>query len=144
LNKAILDTDIFSEIIKGVNQTVAAHAKTYRRAFGHYTVAAVNVMEIVQGYQQKQATRQHQRQHRSFPTRAAAWLSPHSCQLANVTHARINLAFRRARREGRLPTSLLRSAVRSDPPREGWRCCDLRCSTGLRHPPGDRDLVTVW
>jgi tRNA(fMet)-specific endonuclease VapC len=60
LNKAILDTDIFSEIIKGVNQTVAAHAKTYRRAFGHYTVSAVTVMEIVQGYQQKQATRQLQ------------------------------------------------------------------------------------
>ncbi len=53
-----LDTDIFSEIIKGVNQTVAAHAKTYRRAFGHYTVSSVTVMEIVQGYQQKQATRQ--------------------------------------------------------------------------------------
>jgi tRNA(fMet)-specific endonuclease VapC len=60
LNKAILDTDIFSEIIKGVNQTVAAHAKTYRRAFGRYTVSAVTVMEIVQGYQQKQATRQLQ------------------------------------------------------------------------------------
>jgi tRNA(fMet)-specific endonuclease VapC len=60
LNKAILDTDIFSEIIKGVDQTVAAHAKTYRRSFGCYTVSAVTVMEIVQGYQQKQATRQLQ------------------------------------------------------------------------------------
>jgi tRNA(fMet)-specific endonuclease VapC len=60
LNKAILDTDIFSEITKGVNQTVVAHAKTYRRAFGHYTIAAVTVMEIVQGYQQKQAERQLQ------------------------------------------------------------------------------------
>jgi tRNA(fMet)-specific endonuclease VapC len=60
LNKAILDTDIFSEVVKGVDQTVAANAKTYRRAFGHYTVAAVTVMEIVQGYQQKQAVRQLQ------------------------------------------------------------------------------------
>ena len=60
MNKAILDTDIFSEIIKGLNQIVAAHAKTYRRAIGHYTVSAVTVMEIVQGYQQKQATRQLQ------------------------------------------------------------------------------------
>jgi tRNA(fMet)-specific endonuclease VapC len=60
LNKSILDTDIFSEIIKGVNQTVAAHAKTYRRAFGRYTVSAVTVMEIVQGYQKKQATRKLQ------------------------------------------------------------------------------------
>ena len=60
MNKAILDTDIFSEIIKGVDQTIAAHAKTYRRAFGHYTICAVTVMEIVQGYQQKQAARQLQ------------------------------------------------------------------------------------
>lgn len=58
MNKAILDTDILSEIIKGVNQTVAAHARTYRRAFGHYTLAAVTVMEVVRGYQKKQATRQ--------------------------------------------------------------------------------------
>ena len=60
LNKVILDIDIFSEIIKGVNQTVAAHAKTYRKAFGRYTISAVTVMEIVQGYQQKQAARQLQ------------------------------------------------------------------------------------
>jgi tRNA(fMet)-specific endonuclease VapC len=60
LNKAILDTDILSEIIKGVDQTVAANAKTYRRAFGHYTIAAVTVTEIVSGYQRKQATRQLQ------------------------------------------------------------------------------------
>jgi tRNA(fMet)-specific endonuclease VapC len=60
LNKAILDTDIFSEIIKGVNPIVAVHATTYRRAFGHYTLTAVTVMEIVQGYQQKHAARQLQ------------------------------------------------------------------------------------
>jgi tRNA(fMet)-specific endonuclease VapC len=60
LNKAILDTDILSEIIKGVNQTVAAHAKTYRRAFGRYTISAITVMEVVRGYQMKQATRQLQ------------------------------------------------------------------------------------
>jgi tRNA(fMet)-specific endonuclease VapC len=60
LNKAILDTDILSEIIKGVDQTVAANAKTYRRAFGHYTISAVTVMEVIRGYQRKLATRQLQ------------------------------------------------------------------------------------
>lgn len=60
MNKAILDTDTLSEIIKGVNQTVAANAKTYRRAFGHYTMSAVTAMEVVRGYQKKQATRQLQ------------------------------------------------------------------------------------
>ncbi len=37
LNKALLDTDILSEIGKAKDATVAANAKTYRRSFGHYT-----------------------------------------------------------------------------------------------------------
>ncbi len=68
MNKSLIDTDIFSEIIKGVDPTVAAHARTYRRAFGRYTVSAVTVMEIVQGYQQKQATRQLQAFLTALPT----------------------------------------------------------------------------
>jgi tRNA(fMet)-specific endonuclease VapC len=68
LNKAILDTDTLSEIIKGVKQTVAAHAKTYRRAFGHYTLSAVTLMEVIRGYQRKQATRQLQAFLAALPT----------------------------------------------------------------------------
>ncbi len=60
LNKAIIDTDIFSEITKGVNQTVAANATAYRAAFGRYTISAVTFMEVVRGYQKKQAARQLQ------------------------------------------------------------------------------------
>jgi tRNA(fMet)-specific endonuclease VapC len=58
LKKALLDTDIFSEITKGVDQTVAAHAQTYRKAFSRYTISAVTFMEVIRGYQQKQATHQ--------------------------------------------------------------------------------------
>ena len=56
LNKAILDTDTFSEISKGVNPTVAANARAYRQAFARYTISAVTFMEIVRGYQKKQAS----------------------------------------------------------------------------------------
>ena len=55
LNKALLDTDILSEIIKGFDQTVASNARNYRRAFGHYTLSAISVMEIVQGFQKNQS-----------------------------------------------------------------------------------------
>lgn len=82
MNKAILDTDIFSEIIKGVDQTVAAHAKTYRRAFGHYTIAAVTVMEIVQGYQQKQAARQLQAFLSALPSQEVLSFEEANAQLA--------------------------------------------------------------
>jgi tRNA(fMet)-specific endonuclease VapC len=56
LNKALLDTDILSEIGKAKDPIVANNAKTYRRSFGHYTLAAVSVMEIVRGFQRTQAT----------------------------------------------------------------------------------------
>ena len=51
----MLDTDIVSEIGKARNTTVASNAKTYRRSFGHYTLSAVTVMEIVRGFQKTQA-----------------------------------------------------------------------------------------
>jgi len=55
LNKALIDTDILSEIGKAKDATVAANAKTYRRSFGHYTFSTVTVMEIVSGFQKTQA-----------------------------------------------------------------------------------------
>ena len=56
MNKALIDTDILSEIGKAKDATVAANAKTYRRSFGHYTSSTVTVMEIVSGFQKTQAT----------------------------------------------------------------------------------------
>ncbi len=56
MNKALLDTDILSEIGKAKDATVAANAKTYRRSFGHFTFSTVTVMEIVSGFQRTHAT----------------------------------------------------------------------------------------
>jgi len=55
VNKSLLDTDILSEIIKGFDQTVARNAATYRQSHGNYTLSAITVMEIVQGFQKKQS-----------------------------------------------------------------------------------------
>jgi tRNA(fMet)-specific endonuclease VapC len=60
LNKALLDTDFLSEITKGIDQTVAAHAASYRKSFPCYTLSAVTLMEAARGLQQKQAFRQLQ------------------------------------------------------------------------------------
>jgi tRNA(fMet)-specific endonuclease VapC len=54
VNKALLDTDTLSEIRKGSNPAVAANAKSYRRAFGHYSFSTLTVVEIVCGYQKAQ------------------------------------------------------------------------------------------
>ena len=55
MNKALLDTDILSEIGKAKDAIVAANAKTYRRSFGHFTLSTVPVMEVVNGFQRTQA-----------------------------------------------------------------------------------------
>jgi predicted nucleic acid-binding protein len=51
VNKALLDTDILSEIGKSVDQKVARDATTYRRAYGFLTLSVISVMEVIQGYQ---------------------------------------------------------------------------------------------
>lgn len=60
MNKSLLDTDIYSEVLKAVDQTVTANAIAYRQTQGILTISAVTLMEIVRGYQQKQASRQIQ------------------------------------------------------------------------------------
>jgi len=57
VNKALLDTDILSDIGKGLNTVVNANAKTYRRSFGHYSFSTISVMEIVRGFQKVQSPR---------------------------------------------------------------------------------------
>jgi tRNA(fMet)-specific endonuclease VapC len=55
LNKCLLDTDILSEIGKGIDPVVARNATDYRRAFSHYTFTTVTVMEVIRGFQRKQS-----------------------------------------------------------------------------------------
>lgn len=60
MNKTLLDTDIFSEISKGIDQTVARNATSYRNAFGRYTLSAITVMEVVSGFEKNQSVRRLQ------------------------------------------------------------------------------------
>lgn len=54
MNKSLLDTDILSEIGKGIDPNVARNATAYRSAFGRYTLSVISIMEIVRGWQRKQ------------------------------------------------------------------------------------------
>jgi tRNA(fMet)-specific endonuclease VapC len=51
LNKALLDTDIYSEILKVIDQNVIRNAIAYRKAEGRLTFSVITVMEIIQGLQ---------------------------------------------------------------------------------------------
>ena len=57
MNKALLDTDIYSEVLKAKNPTVAQNAALYRQQHGVYTVSVITVMEVVQGFHRLQNAR---------------------------------------------------------------------------------------
>jgi tRNA(fMet)-specific endonuclease VapC len=57
VSRILLDTDIYSEVIKAINPTVTRNAVAYRQANGILTLSAVTVMEIVRGFQQNQSAR---------------------------------------------------------------------------------------
>lgn len=55
MNKSLLDTDMLSEIGKGIDPNVVRNATAYRNAFGRYTLSVISIMEVVQGFQKKQS-----------------------------------------------------------------------------------------
>jgi tRNA(fMet)-specific endonuclease VapC len=50
---ALLDTDIFSEFLRGRNATVARRAAVYETVRAHFTVSAVTLVEVVSGWQRR-------------------------------------------------------------------------------------------
>ena len=50
MKKILLDTDIFSEILKQKNEKVANRAKKYHSHFGYYTISTITVLEIIKGF----------------------------------------------------------------------------------------------
>lgn len=60
MNKALLDTDIYSEVLKAIDPNVTRNAVTYRRAYGFLTISVITVMEITQGLQRVGGSRRIQ------------------------------------------------------------------------------------
>jgi predicted nucleic acid-binding protein len=54
--KAIIDTDILSEYLKGRDSTVAGHAARYAQEHRIFTFTSVTVHEIVYGLELKDAS----------------------------------------------------------------------------------------
>lgn len=53
MDKSLLDTDILSEVIKGIDITVAKNSSAYRRQFSRFTLSTITVVEVVKGFQKK-------------------------------------------------------------------------------------------
>lgn len=47
--KTLLDTDIFSELMRGKNDAVRARAESYLKQHGRLTISTVTILEVVKG-----------------------------------------------------------------------------------------------
>ena len=54
MNKSLLDTDTFSEILKRKNKKVIKKAIEYYKHFNSYTISTITVIEIIKGLQKLQ------------------------------------------------------------------------------------------
>lgn len=52
--KTILDTDIFSELMRGKNEVVRARADGYLKQYGQLTISAITVLEVAKGLRKAQ------------------------------------------------------------------------------------------
>lgn len=55
MRRALLDTDILSEVTKAKDAAVVRRAHAYVASHGRFTFSVVSVMEVVAGYSQRQA-----------------------------------------------------------------------------------------
>jgi len=53
MTRVLLDTDIFSEVLKGHDKNVAEKARSYFSEHRMYTISAVTIMEVVKGMHKK-------------------------------------------------------------------------------------------
>jgi tRNA(fMet)-specific endonuclease VapC len=87
LNKTLLDTDILSEVLKGVNCQVLSRSNTYLQAFGQYTISVITVMEIVRGWHRLQREDRVQRFLAALPTTEVLSVDSSTAELAGRIYA---------------------------------------------------------
>lgn len=123
MRKAIVDTDILSEYLKGIDPNVARHGKRYALEHGQFTFTSVTVYEIVRGLEEKGASAQ--------VARALAWMerNEQAVPIAEdyLTAARVKAKARRQGRVVELPDCLIAAvAARLDRPLVTGNTADYR------------------
>ena len=87
MDKVLLDTDIFSELLKGIDLRVAANAQAYQAELGIYTISVITVMEIVKGFHKLQREDRIQRFMSQLPTLEVIMFETQAADLAGRIYA---------------------------------------------------------
>ncbi len=87
MDRALLDTDIVSEILKGIDQNVRAKSSAYLASVGPYIISTVTVLEIVKGLHKLRREDRIGRFLASLPTFELLTLDARSSELAGRIYA---------------------------------------------------------
>jgi tRNA(fMet)-specific endonuclease VapC len=87
MEKTLLDTDIFSEVLKKKHPQVVATATRYREQFGQYTISTITVLEIVKGFHKVDREDDIQRFLTQLATAEIVTLTMESAELAGRIYA---------------------------------------------------------
>ena len=87
MRKTLLDTDIFSEILKKKHLNVNRIAQQYYQQFGYYTISTITVMEIVKGFHKIGCSEGIERLLRELATAELVTLTQESAALAGKIYA---------------------------------------------------------
>jgi tRNA(fMet)-specific endonuclease VapC len=87
MKKTLLDTDIFSEILKQKHQQVTVTAQQYHKEFGMYTVSTITILEIIKGFHKVQREEAIQRFLARLDTTEIVTLTMTSAELAGRIYA---------------------------------------------------------
>ncbi len=91
MDKALLDTDIFSEILKGKNTNVVRNAKKYFAHFGKYTISTITIIEIVKGFHKVQREEKIQEFLKEISTAEILTLNLKNSELAGRIYSDLEL-----------------------------------------------------
>jgi tRNA(fMet)-specific endonuclease VapC len=87
MDKALLDTDIFSEVLKGIDRNVVTRAVIYRAAWRRYSISVLTVLEIVKGLHKLHRESEIQRFLNGLPTVELLTLDQQTAELAGRIYA---------------------------------------------------------
>ena len=87
MEKTLLDTDIFSEILKQKHPQVVTIAQQYYQQFGYYTISTITVLEIVKGFHKVHREDDIQRLLAELATAELVTLTGSSAELAGRIYA---------------------------------------------------------
>jgi tRNA(fMet)-specific endonuclease VapC len=92
MERTLLDTDIFSEVLKKKHPRVVVNAREYHQRFGRYTISTITVLEIVKGFHKINQEIEIQRLLPKLMTEELVTLTIKSAELAGRIYADLERA----------------------------------------------------